>query len=136
MLERLDFSEVDVLIVDDNVFIRRLLKEVLVSMGCRRVREADGAFEALECVRRRPPDLVFCDWMMSPVDGLALLKKLRAERFMSGVPIIMVSGHSTQEQVAMALGEGADSYIVKPFRPSTLIDHILKVVHTKDATYV
>lgn len=126
---RVDLSRVEFLVVDDNWFVRRLLREVLRSFGAGSVREAGDVAQALEEIDRKAPDIILCDWMMRPMDGLALLNALRLERG-SRIPVIMVTGHATDDHVAAALGSGADSYIVKPFRIDTLLDHILKVIET------
>jgi two-component system chemotaxis response regulator CheY len=127
-LASLDLSEIDFLLVDDNRFIRQLLLEILRSWGARSIREATGSEEALYEIERHPPDVIFCDWMMGPTDGLGFLKKLRTMKTHQRIPLIMVSGHATTDHVAAALGEGADSYIVKPFKPATLMSHLLKVI--------
>jgi two-component system chemotaxis response regulator CheY len=131
-LSRIDLSDIDFLLVDDNRFIRRLLKEILLSFGARKVREACSGKEAFFQIDRCSPDIIFCDWMMSPINGLDILKKVKSGG-KARIPFIMITGHSTGDHVAAAMGEGADSYIVKPFKPATLMDHLIKVISaTKD----
>lgn len=132
-LDKVDLTSVDFLVVDDNRFIRRLLREILFSFGVRKIREAESADEALHAVRKSPPDLILCDWMMHPVSGLDFLKWLRGEAGIQRVPIVMITGHATSDYVETALGEGADSYIAKPFTPSTLLAHIMKIVEASAA---
>jgi DNA-binding response OmpR family regulator len=66
--------------------------------------------------------------MMQPTDGFAFLQWLREQAGMQRIPVIMITGHATSEHVEAALGEGADSYIAKPFTPATLLTHIVKIV--------
>ena len=138
-LEVADFSELDVLLVEDNQFIRLLLREMLLAFGVRNVREVSDGTQALWQIQRRPPDLVITDWVMAPGDGLSLLRKLRsgARGGTPRIPVIVLSGHATDDYVALALGEGADSYIVKPFNAATLMTHIMKVAkEDKGVTYL
>ena len=76
------------------------------------------------------PDLIICDWQMYPVDGLSVLRKLRLDTTsrLSRIPFIMLTGHNGADDVSTAMGEGADSYIVKPFSAGTLMNHLLKVI--------
>lgn len=127
-ISRIDLSDLDFLIVDDNRFIRQLLTEILRGFGARFVREADGGGDAFRQIECKSPDLIFCDWMMSPVNGLSFLKIIRSSPRTQWIPVIMVSGYVTNDHVSAALDEGASSYIVKPFNVSTLMEHLLKVI--------
>jgi two-component system chemotaxis response regulator CheY len=137
-LTSLDLSEIHFLVVDDNDFVRRLVYEILTSFGARYVHQANCTEEALAAMSRREPDLIITDWVMPGASGLDLLRTLRAGGGATRIPVIVLSGHATSDYVSQALGEGADSYIVKPFSPQTVMDHLLKViVHSdKAATYV
>ena len=126
LAEGIDFSAVVFLLIDDNKFIRKLLSEILRGFGARRIHEAETVAEAKSKLLAYRPDLVICDWMMAPVDGMAFVKEVRGMG--DRTPIIMVTGHATPEKVTEALGDGADSYIVKPFRSATLMDHLVKVI--------
>ncbi len=133
---RIDLTELDFLLIDDNEFVRRLLCEVLRSFGSRSVREAESPQAAFFQMKIRIPDIIFCDWMMSPMDGMEFLRQLRAQPGTRHTPVIMITGHATSDHVAAALGEGADSYIVKPFKPGTLMEHIVKVVSATEVSYI
>lgn len=128
---RINLSTVDFLVIDDNHFIRRLMREILLAFGARSVREANRAEDGLDAVAQDPPDIILCDWMMRPMDGLEFLRTLRSGPW-SSIPVIMVTGHATADHVAAALGDGADSYVVKPFRAMTLLEHIAKVAARAD----
>jgi len=123
-----DFSTFDMLVVDDNYFLRRLIQEILDSFGVGQIRQATCADEAMEEIRRQRPDIVFCDWIMPRSDGLMLLRTLRGGAGYGRIPLIVVSGHATDDHVAQAMGEGADSYVVKPFTANTVMQHVLKVI--------
>ena len=125
-----DFSPLTILVIDDSPFMQRLLAEMLVSFGVGKVLTAAGADEAFERMEVRAPDVIFCDWQMYPVDGLAVLRRLRqmTGSGLASVPFVMVTGHNANEDVTLVLGEGADSYIVKPFSCETLMNHLIKVI--------
>jgi two-component system, chemotaxis family, chemotaxis protein CheY len=136
-LTHVNFSDFEFLLVDDNGFIRKLLKEILIGFGVnpRNVGEASSVNDALNKFDSRPPDIVLCDWMMSPRDGIDFLKEVRFGR-KARTPVVMITGYATPQHVTAALGEGADSFIVKPFRPATLMDHLLKVISATQAQFV
>ena len=129
VIARADFSRVAILVIDDSPYMRRLVTEMLQSFGVGKVIQADGAEEAFAQMRRVRPDLVISDWEMYPGDGLSVLRRLRQEACQ--VPFIMLTGHNGNEDVTLALGEGADSYIVKPFSSETLMNHLLKVIEAQ-----
>lgn len=129
-LTKVDFSRLNILVIDDSQFVRRLVQEVLMGFGVGKVIAADSAEQAFKAMEINRPDLIICDWQMYPIDGITMLRRLRNElkhRY-HGIPFIMLTGHSGNDQVATALGEGADSYIVKPFSAKTLMQHLLKVI--------
>jgi two-component system chemotaxis response regulator CheY len=137
-LVSLDLSDIQFLVVDDNEFVRRLVFEILVSFGARYVQQAACTEDALAAMKKREPDLIITDWVMPGLSGLDLLRTLRGGGGATRIPVIVLSGHATSDYVSQALGEGADSYIVKPFSPQTVMDHLLKVIAHSDkaATYV
>lgn len=135
--DKADFSSFDFLVVEDNEFLSRLIYEILHSFGAGRIRQVETAEEALREIAVRAPDMIFCDWVLPDSSGLLLLRALRSDnngRYPQ-MPVIVVSGHATDDHVAQALGEGADSYVVKPFSAKTLMQHILKVVTKQDGAH-
>jgi CheY-like chemotaxis protein len=124
-----DFSPLTILVIDDSPYMLRLMSEMLASFGVGKVLTAATADEAFERMQVRAPDVIFCDWEMYPTDGLAILRRLRQDQSRPvHVPFVMVTGHNANEDVTLALGEGADSYIVKPFSCETLMNHLIKVI--------
>ena len=135
-ISKIDLSSVRFLVVDDNEYMCRLLKEILSSFGAGIVYEAATVSKAMDIVHTDPPDIILSDWMMRPLDGLAFLKTVRNVQG-PYIPVVMITGHATGDHVAAAMGEGADSYIVKPFSASTLLEHIVKVIQaSQGATYL
>lgn len=129
-ITKADFSQLTMLVIDDSEFVRRLVYEMLTGFGVGKVLLAESADEAFAKMDVTRPDLIICDWRMHPVDGLAVLRKLRLQpsKDLPRIPFIMLTGHNSTEDVTTAIGEGADSYVVKPFASATLMSHLLKVI--------
>ena len=129
-ITKADFSPLTILVIDDSPFMIRLLAEMLAGFGVGKVLTAETAEEAFARMEIRAPDVIFCDWQMYPIDGLTILRRLRQHHQpqLACVPFVMVTGHNANEDVTLALGEGADSYVVKPFSSETLMNHLIKVI--------
>jgi two-component system, chemotaxis family, chemotaxis protein CheY len=129
-ITKADFSQLTILVIDDSEFVRRLVLEMLSGFGVGKILLAESADEAFARMDVARPDLIICDWQMHPVDGLAVLRKLRLQpsEDYPRIPFIMLTGHNSTDDVTTAIGEGADSYIVKPFSSATLMTHLLKVI--------
>ena len=112
-----------VLVVDDDPQVLRLMRVNLELEGYDVVSAPDGE-EALEAVLTERPDLVVCDVMMPGVDGLTVLRNLRANPRTSKIPFVVVSAKAQRSDVKAALDMGADRYITKPFDPQELLDAV------------
>jgi two-component system chemotaxis response regulator CheY len=110
----------EVLIIDDYPTMRRILKNLLAQLGFNNVTEAGDGGDALGKMRQRSPGLVISDWNMEPMTGLQLLKEVRSDIKLKGVPFIMVTAESKTENVIAAKQAGVNNYIVKPFNAETL----------------
>lgn len=101
-----------------------ILSRALRELGFQ-VWEAGDGETALENLRRIfPIDLAMVDWNMPGIDGLELLKKLRAEPAYGDLKIVMVTTESEAEQMSAALEAGANEYIMKPFTIEILVDKL------------
>ncbi len=106
-----------VLIVDDEVQIRRLLRVCLEANGYG-VREATTGQAGITEAAQHPPDLVLLDLGLPDMDGVAVLKRLRE---WSRVPVVVLSVRDREEDKVTALDNGADDYVTKPFSTSELL---------------
>ncbi len=109
-----------ILVVDDEERIINFLRSKLKASGYEVFTAANG-LEALEQVHAQEPDLVVLDLIMPKMDGLELLKELRA---FSAVPIIILSAKGADVDRIAGLGLGADDYLPKPFNPDELVARI------------
>jgi two-component system KDP operon response regulator KdpE len=122
-------SEPQILIVDDEPQIRKLLKITLQSNGYG-TSEAASAKEAIRIASNHPPDLILLDLGLPDESGHVVLKNLR-EWYTK--PIIILSIQSSEEDIVKALDNGADDYLVKPFRTGELMARIRSVLRKTDA---
>jgi DNA-binding response OmpR family regulator len=102
-----------ILVVDDVPENRFIVQRRLDRMGYDCILAANGP-DALNMIRAMSPSLVLLDFMMPDMDGLTVLRELRASPAYSGLPIIMLTARTDGESVASALDEGADDYVLKP----------------------
>ena len=109
-------KKVSVLIVDDDVWILRMVQRILELEGYR-VLKACNAESALKVFEEENPNLVLLDIMMPAIDGYTLFKRIRE---FSRVPIIMVTAKMSDEEKVYGLDIGADDYITKPFSANEL----------------
>lgn len=107
-----------VLLVDDSGTMRTIQKRCLNKLGIESVAEADEGARALELFENDEFDVVLCDWNMPVMDGLTLLKKIRARD--ARVPVIMVTTEAERSRVVAAIQAGVSDYLVKPFTPDEL----------------
>ncbi|HEX3745268.1 MAG TPA: response regulator [Bryobacteraceae bacterium] len=108
------------LVVDDSRAIRMILSRTLRELGFD-VREAGNGADALAALGAGPAaDLVMADWNMPVMDGLELLRRIRASTDFPAVPVIMVTTEAEIGQMAAALEAGATEYIMKPFTTEIL----------------
>lgn len=105
-----------VLVVDDEPTVRDVVVQYLRRDG-HEVTEAVDGHQALELLASAPPDLVVLDLMLPGVDGLEVLRRLRAT---SDVPVIMLTALAEERDRVTGLELGADDYVVKPFSPREL----------------
>ena len=103
-----------VLIVDDDAVIRSLLRHTLGSESYLLLEAVDGR-QAMEIVERERPDLILLDIMMPVMDGLAVLRRLKADDRTRDIPVIIVTALTSENDVATSLEEGAVDHISKPF---------------------
>ncbi len=110
-----------VLIVDDYKTMLRIIRNLLKQLGFNNIDEATDGSMALQMLRSgNTYGLVISDWNMEPMTGLQLLREVRADAHLKGLPFIMVTAESKTENVIAAKQAGVSNYIVKPFNAETL----------------
>lgn len=106
------YASLNVLVVDDDLFINQLVQLRLRKRGYQ-VSSAHNGKEALAHIAQTPPDLIFLDVTMPEVDGLTVLQNIRRERF--DIAVIMMTAYGSERVAVESLRQGADDYLSKPF---------------------
>jgi two-component system chemotaxis response regulator CheY len=122
-----DAAAINTLIVDDQMTIRSLVRTGLGQIGIINTREAPDGEEALRALLTRPANLVISDFNMPKLDGLGLLRAIRAHPPLKSTAFIMLTGRADKELVQRAAQFGVNNYLVKPFTVQTLKSKIEEV---------
>jgi two-component system, chemotaxis family, chemotaxis protein CheY len=127
---RIEFHRLRFLIVDDNMHMRRIVRQLLHGFGSREIYEAEDGAAGLEAFNGHNPDIVITDWAMPILDGLELTQMIRKPDTNANpyVPIIMLSGHSEKNRVMQARDAGVTEFLAKPIAAKALYERILSVV--------
>ncbi len=116
-----------VLVVDDFSTMRRIVKNLLRDLGFTNIQEADDGSTALPMLQGGDFDFVVTDWNMPGMQGIDLLKAIRADASLSHIPVLLITAEAKKEQIVMAAQAGVNGYIVKPFTAATLKTKIEKI---------
>ncbi|MBN2782394.1 MAG: response regulator [Campylobacterales bacterium] len=117
------------LVVDDSSTMRRIIKNTLARLGYKDVLEGGDGVEGWDALNANPDiEMLITDWNMPEMNGLELVKKVRADERFKDMPIIMVTTEGGKAEVITALKAGVNNYIVKPFTPAVLKDKLAAVM--------
>lgn len=116
-----------IMVIDDSNSMRSLIRQTLISAGHSVVEAFDGV-DALEKVATEKVDLFLCDVNMPRLDGLSLVKQLRALPACKFSPILMLTTEIDPEKKKVAKEAGATGWLVKPFQPEQLLSTIQRVL--------
>lgn len=116
-----------ILIVDDFSTMRRIIKNLLRELGFNNTMEADDGSTALPMLRSGGFDFLVTDWNMPNMEGIELLKAVRADPMLKSLPVLMVTAEAKRDQIVEAAQAGVNGYIVKPFTAETLKEKIDKI---------
>nr|WP_279161705.1 chemotaxis response regulator CheY [Plesiomonas shigelloides] len=120
-------KDIKILIVDDFSTMRRIIKNLLRDLGFNNTHEADDGTTALPMLRNGDFDFVVTDWNMPGMQGIDLLKTIRADAALKHLPVLMVTAEAKREQIIEAAQAGVNGYIVKPFTAATLKEKLDKI---------
>ncbi len=126
-----DFSDLTVLLVEDNAFEQKLARLSLQELGFETVVTASNGKEALDKLEKYAGiNLVVSDWNMPTMNGLELLERVR--ELFPDMPFVMLTGNNFEDQVADAKKAGIFAYVLKPFTLEILRQKITAVVRNVD----
>lgn len=116
-----------VLVVDDFATMRRIVRNILKQIGFTNIIEADDGKSALKELKNEKIDLILCDWNMPEMPGIDLLKTVRSDDELKGIPFVMVTAEAQKDNIVEAVKAGVSNYIVKPFTAETITEKLNKV---------
>jgi two-component system chemotaxis response regulator CheY len=114
------------LVVDDSRVVRKVARRILEAHDFI-VTEAGDGKEALDSCRAQLPDCVLLDWNMPIMDGLAFLKAVRSEFGPENPPVVFCTTENDMSHIAVAMENGAQEYIMKPFDEDILLGKFAQV---------
>lgn len=127
-----DFSRLKVLVVDDNQYMRSVFREFLRALGlsAENIRESSNGEDALGVARAFGPDLIISDYIMEPMDGFELARRIRRDEDSADpfVPIILCTGYTEVGQVIAARDAGVNEVLAKPITANALYSRIRTII--------
>jgi CheY-like chemotaxis protein len=118
------------LVVDDNMYTRKLLRMMLMNLGAKTVYEASDGVAALDIIRTVHPDVMILDWVMPVLNGPQVVRIVRSPDVFPNpdLPIIMLTAHGQRSHVQEAIRLGVNEFLVKPVSPKALQDRLLSIL--------
>jgi two-component system, chemotaxis family, chemotaxis protein CheY len=124
------FDRIRLLLVDDNIHMRKMLTTIMNAFGITNVFEAPNGEIAWEKMREISPDIIFLDWMMPGMNGLEFTRLVRTSPDCPNpfTPIIMLTGHTQVEHVRQARDAGVTEFLAKPISANGVLARITAVI--------
>lgn len=122
------FKKLKVLIGDEHDFIRKSLYKALSNLGCLDIIECHRGREIKSSIENLPIDFFIMELFFQDVDGFELIRKIRLREFQPDIPIIIVTGETSRDDIIKAIDFGATDYIIKPFQAEQIENKILTVL--------
>jgi CheY-like chemotaxis protein len=121
---------ITVLVVDDNQYMRKVVRNILVSLGVKNILEAADGTSGLDAIRLFAPDLVILDWEMPLLTGAEVVRIIRAPGVfpVPDVPIIMLTAHVERWRVMEATRLGVNEFLKKPVSGRALLDRRVTIL--------
>ncbi len=123
-------QQLRVLVVDDNPFMRNLVRGMLVNIGVKKIFEAGDGIAALEMIRSLTPDVVVLDWEMPLLNGPELVRIVRSPGAfpMPDIPIIMLTAHGERWRILELAKLGVNEFLCKPVSAKALFDRLISIL--------
>jgi two-component system chemotaxis response regulator CheY len=126
-------KDLQFLVVDDYSTMRRIVKNLLHDLGYAHVSEADDGTTALPMLKTGKFDFLITDWNMPGMQGLDLLKAVRADDQLKKLPVLMLTAEAKREQIVEAAQAGVNGYVIKPFTSEVLKAKLDKILESRGA---
>jgi len=124
------FDKIRILVVEDNNPMLEICKSLLLTFGVGEVLSAKNGEDGFNVFKKENPDIVVADWMMQPMDGISLTRRIRNDPASPNqyVPIILMTGFSEKKRVVQARDSGVTEFLVKPFTARDLYKRIAQII--------
>jgi CheY-like chemotaxis protein len=118
-----------ILVVDDNAYMRRVTRMMLMNLGAKSVYEAGDGLAALEIIRIFDPDIMVIEWDMPVLNGPEVMRIVRSPEVFPRpeLPVIMLTDRARRSDVVEAMRLGAHEFLIKPTSPKALQDRLLSI---------
>ncbi len=123
-----NFKDKKVLVVDHAAYTRSLVIKAIELVGITQVKEAVDGRQALAALQLKSYDLIISDWEMPEMEGIDLLRKVRADDRLQHIPFIMLTANSSSENIDEANLMGVSAFLSKPFRSDPLLEKVEKLL--------
>ncbi|HKJ21808.1 MAG TPA: chemotaxis response regulator CheY [Gammaproteobacteria bacterium] len=123
-----------ILVVDDFSTMRRIIRNLLRDLGFTNTSEADDGSTGLTALKAGDFDFLITDWNMPGMEGIELLKAVRADPKLASLPVLLVTAEARKDQIVEAAQAGVNGYVVKPFTAATLKEKIEKIFERIEAS--
>ncbi len=127
-----ELGTLDILVIDDEDFIRKLVVRMLYELGVKNIVEAEDGADALSKIRqfRKGFSVIICDLEMPTMDGFEFVRMLRSDKNISnpGVPVLILTGHAQEENVHETIRLGIHGFLAKPVSKAILEKRILSAI--------
>ena len=119
-----------ILIVDENQYLRKLTRMMLMNVGAKTIYEAPDGVVALDVIRNANPDVAILDWDLPVLSGPQVVKIVRSPEIFPKphLPIIMLTASARRDHISEAMRLGVHEFLVKPTSPAALRDRLLSIV--------
>ena len=123
-------QQLAVLVVDDNAYMRKLVRSMLGNLGVKTVFEAGDGIDALELIRNAGPDIVVLDWEMPLLNGPELVRIVRSPGVFPtpDIPIIMLTAHADRSRILHSVKLGVNEVLCKPVSAKALFDRLISIM--------
>jgi two-component system chemotaxis response regulator CheY len=122
--------QLNVLVVDDNAFMRKMVRSLLTNIGVKKVYEACDGIAGLELIRAVSPDVVILDWEMPLLNGPEFVRIVRSPGVfpLPDIPIIMLTAHGERRRIVEAVRIGVNEFLCKPVSAKALTDRFISIL--------
>ena len=124
------FDRLKILVVDDSAHMRKLVTTILHAFGVAQIYEADSGQRAWNILCEANPDVIMLDWVMEGMSGLELAQMIRTNPAAPNpfVPLIMLTGHTSDDHLRRARDSGINEFIAKPVSVKTMMSRLVAAI--------